>query len=117
VNECSACELDFASVAAFDAHRIGRYPQRGPAEYQDRRVRGLVPLDEGWQPKYGRRCLDTEELLALGFAKDKRGRWVHPREARRERRRVRVSEGAPTTQDAMPAGNGTPDSPRARTAA
>jgi hypothetical protein len=32
MNECTACGEDFGSVEAFDAHRVGKYPQTGPSE-------------------------------------------------------------------------------------
>jgi hypothetical protein len=117
VNLCAGCGQDFASVAAFDAHRVGRYPQIGPSEYQDRRVRGFVPLNEDWQPDYGRRCLDVSDLVQRGFVLDKRGRWVHPREARRERQQFARSERAPSAQDATLAAGATSTYPRAREAA
>jgi hypothetical protein len=78
VNLCTGCGQDFASVEAFDAHRVGKFPQTGPAEYRERLSRGLVdPLDD-WQPGHGRRCLNTDEMLATGWTKDGRGRWIHP---------------------------------------
>ena len=89
VNFCTCCSLDFASVAAFDAHRIGKFPQRGPAEYWERVSRGLVdPLDD-WRPEYGRRCLDADEMLALGWTEDGQGRWIH-RSGQASRMRVRA---------------------------
>jgi hypothetical protein len=50
-NYCVACGLDFASVAAFDRHRVGRHDP-----------------DE-------RRCLDLPEILAAGMELDSRGRY------------------------------------------
>jgi hypothetical protein len=70
VNTCTSCGEDFGSVSAFDAHRIGNYPQRGPSEYT-----GTLA---DWVPRKGRRCLTVEELLARGWLRDGRGRWRQP---------------------------------------
>lgn len=67
MNLCTTCGEDFGSVSAFDAHRIGKYPQKGPAEYVGDR-------DE-WTPGKGRRCLDVDELREAGFVKNSRGAW------------------------------------------
>jgi hypothetical protein len=83
LNECSTCRLDFASLSAFDAHRVGKYPQTGPSEYRDRLATGLVPVDEDWRPEHGRRCLSEDELRERGFRTDKRGRWRRPPSGRR----------------------------------
>ncbi|HEY8776320.1 MAG TPA: hypothetical protein VIM33_07555 [Gaiellaceae bacterium] len=55
---CSGCHLDFSSVGAFDAHRVGKYDQ----------VFGVEHLN-------GRLCLDVEEMAAKGFRQNSRGRW------------------------------------------
>jgi hypothetical protein len=59
LNVCSSCRLDFASVAAFDAHRRGRHAYL-------------------WAPDQpnGRRCLTVDELVDRGWRQDTRGRWV-----------------------------------------
>ena len=82
LNECGACGRDFGSLGAFDQHRVGKYPQTGPAEYRDRLARGLVPDDEDWRPELGRRCLDESELRERGFTLDKHGRWRRPASGR-----------------------------------
>jgi hypothetical protein len=57
LNGCSACCRDFASLKAFDVHRVGS---------QDYDF-SLDRLD-------GRRCLDVEELSE--WIQDGRGRWT-----------------------------------------
>ena len=70
-NECGACGLDFGSVNAFDAHRVGKH------EYTYSQGLKLDPPQED-----GRRCLDLDELetrlLRDGtreFAQNSRGQW------------------------------------------
>jgi hypothetical protein len=76
VNLCVSCGLDFGSVEAFDAHRVGRFPSTGPSEYVDRLRIGLVPYDD-WQPEFGRRCLEEMELRASRrFVCNDAGRWT-----------------------------------------
>jgi hypothetical protein len=75
VNLCR-CGLDFSSSAAFDAHRVGRH-----AYTFAEGLRMDPPREDG------RRCLDRGEMEATGWNVDRRGRWVHPKEARRLRRR------------------------------
>jgi hypothetical protein len=70
VNLCPGCGEDFGSVSAFAAHRLGDFPQTGPAEY--------IGLLADWAPKKGRRCLTTDELLERGWKRDGRGRWRRP---------------------------------------
>jgi hypothetical protein len=65
VNVCGACGLDFGSVRAFDAHRVGVHAYTYPEG-----LRMTPPRDNG------RRCLTSDELSALpGFARNARGRW------------------------------------------
>ncbi len=80
MNLCTSCGEDFGSVSAFDKHRIGKYPQTGPAEYSERLEQGLISPEEDWrsEPRFGRRCRTTEEMHALGMRKDARGRWRLP---------------------------------------
>jgi hypothetical protein len=52
-SECAACGAVFAGVRAFDAHRVGPYPD-------------------------GRRCLIPGEMRALGMTQDNRGWWLLP---------------------------------------
>lgn len=71
MNLCTACKLDFGSVAAFDAHRVGKHAYT----FKE----GLYfnpPVEDG------RRCLDIEEMLAVDpetgraqFAQNARGTW------------------------------------------
>jgi hypothetical protein len=75
-NFCTGCRRDFASLAAFDRHRIGSYPQRGPADYLDRIGVGLADPLEDYDPRrHGRRCLEDDELAEAGMERDSRGRW------------------------------------------
>jgi hypothetical protein len=85
VNLCTGCGQDFASVFAFDAHRVGTFAYDFSPERPE-----------------GRRCLAVAELVERGFAKDKRDRWQHPRHVR-ERARNTVCEPAYSTQNATEA--------------
>lgn len=62
MNICVSCSRDFASVRAFDSHRIGSY--RG-----------------------GRWCLSDDELRENGFVQNAYGRWTLDEDATRARRR------------------------------
>jgi hypothetical protein len=64
VNVCAACGLDFAKVAYFDRHRVGRHAY----SFSDG-LRMDPPREDG------RRCLDKGELRAMGWTTDARGRW------------------------------------------
>jgi hypothetical protein len=64
MNLCRACGKDFASVAAFDRHRVGVHA------YTFRQGLLLDPPAED-----GRRCLDVDEVRAAGMEPDARGRW------------------------------------------
>jgi hypothetical protein len=67
VNLCRACEEDFASVAAFDEHRVGDH------EFTFREGLERIP------PSYeGRRCLSPDEIEAAGWKRDRWGRWRLP---------------------------------------
>lgn len=78
LNYCRACRTDFASVEAFDRHRVGSHeytyaqgfeaaPPPGWAVYHD-------PAE--WAPnENGRRCLDPDEMVAAGLELDPRARW------------------------------------------
>jgi len=88
VNYCCTCNEDFGCVSAIDAHRVGKILQAGPAEYSDRVEKRLVPhpKDADWKPAYGRRCLDTEEMLASGkFEQNAFGAWSLSRDLARGR--------------------------------
>jgi len=67
MNECATCGLDFNSVPAFDAHRVGKHDylfaegaRRDPPVYD------------------GRRCLAESELVDGGWKRDRWGRWQLP---------------------------------------
>ena len=64
MNLCGACGVDFASVAAFDRHRVGRHA------YSFLEGMHLEPPQED-----GRRCLDEGEMRQAGMEVDARGRW------------------------------------------
>ena len=58
MNYCRSCSTDFASLAAFDKHRVGAYAYPWSPEHED-----------------GRRCLIGDELTEAGMELDPRGRW------------------------------------------
>ena len=64
MNVCGPCGLDFSSIHAFDAHRIGKHG------YTNQEGLAMIPPREN-----GRRCLREDELSAAGFAQNTRGRW------------------------------------------
>ena len=101
MNLCATCGEDFGSVSAFDAHRVGKYTQAGPAEYTERLEQGLIRADEDWrsEPAFGRRCLSLDEMQERGMKKDKRGRW-----------RLSVRGKPPWTSDVVPRKPGAPPS-------
>jgi len=78
VNLCTACGQDFGSLTAFDRHRVGKYPQKGPSEW--------TPAMGEWTPEKGRRCLDEEEMSAKGLIRSKRGTWSIQSSLERARR-------------------------------
>jgi hypothetical protein len=79
-NLCAACGQDFHSVSAFDEHRVGKYPQSGPAGYTDRVAEELIQATELWrsEPVFGRRCLSPVEMEQRGMQRDRSGRWRLP---------------------------------------
>ena len=64
MNLCRSCGLDFGSVSAFDRHRVGKHAFTYAEGLE------LDPPRED-----GRRCLDEDEMLAVGMELDARGRW------------------------------------------
>jgi hypothetical protein len=58
MNECTSCGQVFASISAFDKHRIGKHDYLYSPERPD-----------------GRRCRAPAELGVLGMHKDSRQRW------------------------------------------
>jgi hypothetical protein len=115
MNICTICGEDFGSVGAFDRHRIGDFPQKGPAEYT-----GPVGV---WTSKRGRRCLTVAELVERGWTRDGRGRWRQPGNGapwarsqdqaitHRRRKRLRRDSGRPRPR------RGSPSSPDSRSEA
>lgn len=67
MNFCRACGEDFGSVGAFDAHRIGKHAYTfAEGFHRD------PPREDG------RRCLDADELVEVGWHRDQHGRWRQP---------------------------------------
>jgi len=77
-NFCTTCEQDFSSLQLFDSHRVGDFK---PGEY-------FGPVSE-WEPKKGRRCLTTDEMLERGWSKNTKGVWHNPEASRKARERFR----------------------------
>jgi hypothetical protein len=74
MNLCRACGEDFASVAAFDRHRVGVHTYTF--------TQGLLldpPVEDG------RRCMDEEELYAAGMELDRYACWSIAADAERAR--------------------------------
>jgi len=64
MNLCCTCKADFASVSAFDKHRVGKH-----AYLYTEGLEMDPPRDDG------RRCMDADEMRAAGIERDDRGRW------------------------------------------
>lgn len=64
MNYCTTCKEDFASVRAFDRHRVGKH------EYLYSEGLKMNPPRED-----GRRCLGIDEMDEHGLARDGKGRW------------------------------------------
>jgi hypothetical protein len=64
LNLCRSCDQDFASVAAFDQHRVGVHAY----SYWEG-LRMDPPVENG------RRCLAPEEMRERGMSENARGRW------------------------------------------
>lgn len=77
--------MDFGSLGAFDAHRVGKHA------YTSTEGLAMDPPRED-----GRRCLHVWELEAQGFALNGRGLWSIKRDL--ERARERLSEEPRTEQ-------------------
>jgi len=67
LNFCTTCGLDFGSVRAFDAHRVGKH-----GYLYEEGLRMVPPRMDG------RRCLSVPELEARGFVTNNYGRWSLP---------------------------------------
>jgi hypothetical protein len=65
---------------AYDTHRVGKYPQHGPADWLDRIKAGLVDAADEWKPTehFGQRCLEDEELPRQGPGQEQPQRGVEP---------------------------------------
>jgi hypothetical protein len=61
LNECAACGEDFTSLRLFDAHI----------------------LSKASDPHFD--CMQTDEMVAQGWQRDIRGRWLDPASAERAR--------------------------------
>ena len=90
MNYCTNCRHDFASVAAFDRHRVGRHL------YSYSEGLRLDPARED-----GRRCLHQTEMVEHGFIKDTRGRWIDAKSQRSRPRKGGYS--AATAPEGLPA--------------
>lgn len=82
-----SCDQDFASVRAFDDHRVGKHA------YTYSQGLRMDPMRED-----GRRCLSQDEMRDVGMAQDERGRWflVERREMARK-----AFHGGALTSDAL----------------
>jgi hypothetical protein len=65
MNLCCSCNADFASVKAFDNHRIGKHA------YTHREGLNQSPSRDD-----GRRCMDADEMAAAGMKLNRRFRWA-----------------------------------------
>jgi hypothetical protein len=99
MNLCRECGEDFASVAAFDAHRVGRHA------HTFREGLAMDPPRED-----GRRCLDPGELENGGWQRDTRGRWLRPADRRRA---LKHAEGVAYAQRGAAGRSPSSDYPRA----
>jgi hypothetical protein len=89
MNLCHSCRLDFGSINAFDAHRVGEH---GPGDFN-----GEL---EDWTPELGRRCLTIDEMLPGAFVKNAFGR-LSLAEDLEAARKVRESKaGSPSAIEA-----------------
>jgi hypothetical protein len=69
LNQCSICEQDFASLAAFDEHVLS------------------APSDAVFA------CLSVEELRVHGWTQNDRGRWTSPKSREKAERARAVFDG------------------------
>jgi len=72
---CRSCRQDFSGTKMFDRHRVGVH------EYTFAEGLEMDPPRED-----GRRCLDADEMTALGWARDEHGRWIDPERVEAARR-------------------------------
>ena len=76
MNVCGACGLDFTSLGAFDAHRVGRHA------YTFKQGLAMEPPRED-----GRRCLGPGDPDS-GYAPGRDGRWTLVKDQLRWRERL-----------------------------
>ena len=98
MNLCSSCGKDFASVEAFDGHRVGNHSYTQAEGFLLRPPR-----------TDGRRCRTGEGLIARGWSRDRRGRWVHARELRKRHSRAGDSPVKPGQRVRAPSPSKNPD--------
>jgi hypothetical protein len=95
---CPSWGLDSSSTAAFDRHRVGLHA------YLFAEGLAFDPPRED-----GRRCLDVDEIRALGMLIDGRGRWALVPSKKQLAGLARIAAGrASVAQDAPGAVEGTP---------
>ena len=70
---CSGCGEIFASVAAFDAHRVGSFGEPIYQASRSGRSRSVVGHTPG-----SRRCLTCQEMYRVGMIRNEKGWWMLP---------------------------------------
>lgn len=83
MNLYRACGRDFSSEEAFDRHRVGVHEYTFPEG-----LRFEPPRADG------RRCLDVDGILALGWEKNAQGGWFDPERVARSRESLAASQNA-----------------------
>lgn len=92
LNICRGCDQDFASVEAFDRHRVGVH------EYTF-----TEGLDRDPPVEDGRRCLDAGEMREASMSVNGRGRWqIDSRVARARDYFTAPALGGATESDSEP---------------
>jgi len=76
---CRGCRQDFSGTRMFDRHKVGEHS----FTYSE-------GLDMDPPREDGRRCLDIDEMEAMGWIKDKRGRWCDPEAVEAARKAFRT---------------------------
>ena len=80
MNQCGLCRLDFAGLEDFDAHHVGTH------EYTYWEGARMEPPHAD-----GRRCLARVEMIEDGWGQNAHGRWLCPRNVRKQGRQGRLS--------------------------
>ena len=67
---CRNCNKNFKSVKSFDMHRTGSYGEGiyKPSDTQRKNPIGQMPST--------RRCMTTEEMLAIGMCQNEQNLWI-----------------------------------------